>query len=93
MHKLDKCESEIPEAFERGDLKSAGLPKAELEKYKAAAKATMTKDRRVSIRLSVPDLMVIRARAMEEGIPCQTFIGGPLQLRNRAPGGKAIRLV
>jgi predicted DNA binding CopG/RHH family protein len=53
----------------------------------------MTKDRRVSIRLSVPDLMVIRARAMEEGIPCQTFIGGPLQLRNRAPGGKAIRLV
>ena len=45
---------------------------------KAAASATFIKERRINIRLSTPDLMDIQARALEEGLPYQTFIASVL---------------
>jgi predicted DNA binding CopG/RHH family protein len=77
MSNLDQYELEILEAFESGKLKSV-LSKAEIEKLKAAAKATATKDRRVNIRLSSFDLSDIQVRAMQEGIPYQTLIASVL---------------
>ena len=69
--------------------------KAELAKFKAAARATAIKDRRVNIRLSSADLSDIQAKALEEGIPYQTLIASVLhkyvtgRLTERpAPGGK-----
>ena len=38
----------------------------------------MSYDRRILIRLYLPDLMDIQARALEEGIPYQTFIASVL---------------
>ena len=71
-------EREIVEAFESGKLKSISPSKAELRKYKEAARATFIKNRRVNIRLSSPDLMDIQARALEEGVPYQTLIASVL---------------
>jgi len=71
-------EKGIVEAFERGKLKSISPSKAELRKYKQAARMTFIKNRRVNIRLSSPDLMDIQARALEEGVPYQTLIASVL---------------
>lgn len=78
MKKLDAYEEELLTAYEKGELKSASPSKADLTKFKAAATATFIKDRRINIRLSSPDLMDIQARALEEGIPYQTFIASVL---------------
>jgi hypothetical protein len=77
MKKLDAYEKKILAAYEAGELKSTAS-KAELATFKAAAAATFIKDKRINIRLSSPDLMDIQARALEEGIPYQTFIASVL---------------
>ncbi len=77
MPKIDTYEKEILSAYEKGKLKSVAT-KAELAKYRAAARATAIKDRRVNIRLSSGDLSDIQARALAEGIPYQTLIASVL---------------
>lgn len=75
--KIDHDESELLAAFEQGQLKSVAT-KSELANFKAAARATALKDRRVNIRLSSGDLSDIQVRALEEGIPYQTLIASVL---------------
>jgi predicted DNA binding CopG/RHH family protein len=77
VSKVDSYEMEILQAFEKGKLKSVAT-KSELERLKAAARATAIKDRRVNIRLSSIDLKDIQAKALEEGIPYQTLIASVL---------------
>jgi len=77
MSKLDPYELEVLGAYESGKLKpSAG--KSELERLRAAARATAIKDKRVNIRLSSVDLLDIQAKALEEGMPYQTLIASVL---------------
>jgi predicted DNA binding CopG/RHH family protein len=78
MKRLDKFEQDLLKAYESGAVKSISPSKSELAKFKAAASATFLKERRVNIRLSSPDLMDIQARALEEGLPYQTFIASVL---------------
>lgn len=78
MKNPDAFEKEILRTYETGKLKSTSPSKVALAKFKAAATATFIKDRRINIRLSSPDLMDIQARALEEGIPYQTFIASVL---------------
>lgn len=78
MKKLDAYEEELLTAYDQRALKTTSPSKADLTKFKAAATATFIKDRRINIRLSTPDLMDIQARALEEGIPYQTFIASVL---------------
>lgn len=77
MPKIDAYELEVLTAFEKGQLKSVAT-KAELTKFKAAARATAIKDRRVNIRLSSGDLSDIQVKALEEGVPYQTLIASVL---------------
>ena len=77
MPKIDEYEAEILGAYEAGKLKSVAT-KGELAKFKAAARATAIKDRRVNIRLSSGDLSDIQVRALEEGVPYQTLIASVL---------------
>ena len=73
MSDIDAYELEILKAFESGQLKSIAS-KSELAKFKAAARASAIKDKRVNIRLSSVDLTDIQVKAMEEGVPYQTLI-------------------
>lgn len=73
----DDSELDLLDAFEKGQLKSVAT-KGELAKFKAAARATAIKDRRVNIRLSSGDLSDIQVKALEEGIPYQTLIASVL---------------
>jgi predicted DNA binding CopG/RHH family protein len=77
MPKIDEYELEVLSAFEKGQLNSIAT-KAELAKFKAAARATAIKDRRVNIRLSSGDLNDIQVKALEEGVPYQTLIASVL---------------
>lgn len=77
MPKIDDYEREILDAFERDRLVSVAT-QAELARFKAAARATAIKDRRVNIRLSSSDLSDIQIRALEEGVPYQTLIASVL---------------
>ncbi len=77
MPKNDVYEKEVLGAYEKGQLKSVAT-KAELAKFKAAARATAVKDRRVNIRLSSSDLQDVQVKAMQEGVPYQTLIASVL---------------
>ena len=75
--KLDAYELEVLNAYESGQLKPIAS-KAELQRMRAAARATAIKDKRVNIRLSSIDLQDIQAKALEEGMPYQTLIASVL---------------
>ena len=77
MSKIEAYEREILTAFDKGNLKSIAT-KAELEKFRQAARATAVKDRRVNIRLSSIDLSDIQVKALEQGMPYQTLIASVL---------------
>jgi predicted DNA binding CopG/RHH family protein len=77
MPKTDAYETDILSAYEDGRLKSVAT-RAELAKFKSAARATAIKDRRVNIPLSTGDLQDIQAKALAEGLPYQTLIASVL---------------
>ena len=76
--KLNKQEKEIVESVERGEWRSVRGVKKQIKRYKEYAKATVRKDKRVNIRMSEKDLIRIRKKAMEEGLPYQTLISSVL---------------
>ena len=77
MSKIDAYELKVLKSFEKDELKSVAT-RGELERLKAAARATAIKDRRVNIRLSSIDLSDIQVKALEEGVPYQTLIASVL---------------
>jgi len=95
MKRPDPFEQELVEAYESGKLKSIAT-KSELDRLRAAARATATKDRRVNIRLTSGDLQDIQVKALEEGVPYQTLIASVLhkyvtgRFQERSPGGAPV---
>ncbi len=76
-NKLNKEEKEILESYEKDEWISVSKP-ASISKYKAAAKATFKKDKRVNIRISELDLELLQERALIEGLPYQTLMSSVL---------------
>ncbi len=77
MKYIDDEEKDIIESFENGEWVS----ESEIvdEKYALAAKATITKNKRINIRLTEKVYHAIQAKALEEGIPYQTLISSIIQ--------------
>lgn len=73
MSTVDDFEKEILDAYERGELRAVDTADVRA-RLREAARATGTKDRRVTIRLSSADLNELQARALQEGVPYQTLI-------------------
>ena len=73
-----KYEEDILNSFEKGEWQSVPNLKDELERYVSSAAATLSKDKRINIRLSSHDLEDIQMRAAEEGMPYQTLIASIL---------------
>jgi predicted DNA binding CopG/RHH family protein len=72
-----KYEEDILASFEKGEWQSVPNLKEEIARYAASA-ATLTKDKRINIRLSSRDLEDVQTRAAEEGMPYQTLIASVL---------------
>jgi len=76
-NKLSKAEKEILESYENDEWISVSRP-SDIVRYKAAAKATFKKDKRVNIRISELDLELLREKALIEGLPYQTLMSSVL---------------
>lgn len=76
--KLTRDEREIANSVERGQWRSTRDLRGERARYARYAKAALRKDRRINIRLASKDLEAIQKRAVEEGLPYQTFISSLL---------------
>ena len=76
--KLDKYESDVLQDYESGRLKKTGNFPVEKKRYETYARETLKKNRRINIRMSEYDLKAIQLKAMEEGVPYQTFISSVL---------------
>ena len=73
-HDLDAEERDILDRFERGELRPAPDAAREMEKAREAAHSSFKKTRRVNLRITERDYMLVHARAREEGIPYQTLL-------------------
>lgn len=75
---LDEQERDIQAAIEKNELVPVPNEEESKEMLVRAARATIAKNRHISIRLSEKDLMRLRAKALELGLPYQTLIGSIL---------------
>lgn len=72
--KLTKDEKEILDSFEKDEW----VPVTNLNKRKkelmAYARNTLRKDKRLNIRISERDLLELQKKAVNEGLPYQTYV-------------------
>ncbi|MCK6605169.1 MAG: hypothetical protein L6Q59_09760 [Ignavibacteriaceae bacterium] len=73
MKKRNEEEQLIYE-FENDEWLKVEEKTEEIARYRQIASATVTKNKRINIRLSEKDLEMLKIRAIEEGIPYQTLI-------------------
>ena len=78
MNDESLLEQEILASFERGEWKPIRNQKGEIARLRAAAEATLLKNKRVNIRISSRDLEGLQAKAAEEGVPYQTLMASVL---------------
>lgn len=71
--KHEEEELEILQAWEAGTLKPVSGMAEQVKAHRVAAEATFKKNQRLNIRISSRDLRNLQARALEEGVPYQTF--------------------
>lgn len=76
--KLQQDELELLASYEAEEWKSAKKLSKQKEQYRAYARATLRKDKRVNIRISEKDLLALQKRAVRQGIPYQTLISSVL---------------
>ena len=75
---IDEEEKDLAEALHRGEWRSVRNVKEEIGKHQQYARNTLLKDKRVNIRISSGDLEALQTKAVEEGLPYQTFIASVL---------------
>ncbi|GJQ60961.1 MAG: hypothetical protein SCALA702_00140 [Melioribacteraceae bacterium] len=72
MKYIDEEEKELMESFEKDEWQS--IEKKEHRKYIESAEMSVSKSKRINIRLTPRDLHAIQVKAIEEGVPYQTLI-------------------
>jgi predicted DNA binding CopG/RHH family protein len=70
---IDKDEMELAKSLETEEWVS-DLPKKDKNRYEEYARTSLTKQKRINIRMTERDLKKIQAKAIEEGIPYQSLI-------------------
>jgi predicted DNA binding CopG/RHH family protein len=74
-YELDKEEKEILGEFETGKTRRVKNVKEEKAKLEQSARATLQKTKNINIRLSEQDIFKLKSKALEEGLPYQTYLG------------------
>jgi len=70
---IDEYERELAKSLESDDWVS-DLSRNEKEQYEKYARNSLTKQKRINIRMTERDLKKIQAKAIEEGLPYQSLI-------------------
>ena len=71
---IDQEENDLMESIERDEWQPVKNLDQERRKAIEAARNTLKKEKRINLRLSQKDYHQIQIKAIEEGIPYQTFI-------------------
>ena len=71
---LDKKEEKILKDFNNNQFIKVANDKKEVKNLQKYATNTLNKTKNINIRLTEKDLHKIKVKAMEKGIPYQTFI-------------------
>lgn len=81
---LEPWEKEILNDIENGEF--IGSPDAEQEKEQvyALASSMLKKQKNINIRISEHDLLKIKSKALEEGLPYQTYLSSLIHKHIRA---------
>ena len=72
--RLSKEEKEILESFEKGEWTSAENLSERKKALAEYARNTLKKDKRLNIRISERDLLELQKKAVQEGLPYQTYV-------------------
>ncbi len=70
---IDKEEMELAKSLEAEEWVS-DLSKKQKKQYEEYARNSLTKQKRINIRMTERDLKKIQAKAVEEGLPYQSLI-------------------
>ncbi len=70
---LDEEEIEVSNSLETEEWVS-DLTKKQKRQYEEYARDSLTKQKRINIRMTARDLQKIQAKAIEEGVPYQSLI-------------------
>lgn len=70
---IDKDEMELAKSLETEEWVS-DLTRKEKKQYEQYARNSLTKQKRINIRMTERDLKKIQAKAVEEGVPYQSLI-------------------
>jgi predicted DNA binding CopG/RHH family protein len=89
MKYVDKEEKELIESYKKGEWKA--IKKNEHKKYLKAAQHSLSKNKRINIRLTHKDYHDIQLKAIEEGIPYQTLISSLIHKYNNGKLKSSIR--
>lgn len=81
MKYLDKEEKELIESYKKGEWKP--IKKKDQKVYVKAAKESISKSKRINIRLTSKDYHDIQVKAVVEGIPYQTLISSIIHKYNK----------
>ena len=81
--KLAKEEKIILKSAESGGFVSTRYKIKNITQYSKIAKATSAKNKTISIRISEIDLMKLKAKAAQEGMPYQTLISSSIHRLTR----------
>ena len=71
-------EKTLLDSVERGEWRTIPDSEQDAARYRAAARATLRKDKRINVRMSERDLIHLRKAALREGLPYQTLISSVL---------------
>lgn len=74
--RYDKEEKSVIDAYEKDMLQLVSPSKMEIEEIKRTARNTLTKDKRITIRLYDHDFKGIQKKTLEMGIPYHALISG-----------------
>ena len=77
-YELDKEEKAILRALEQGKLRRIPNFQREKKRYQGYAKAMLDKKKNINIRVSEYDLLKLKSRALEKGLPYQTLVSSVL---------------
>ena len=78
MKNLEKEEQKIIESYDKDEWQSVKDFKEEKKNYRRYARNTLLKNKRINIRISEKDLINLKAKSIEEGVPYQSLISSVL---------------
>ncbi len=73
-YQLSEDELKIKQSIENNEWRDIPSLEKEMARYKEAAKHTVSKNKRVNLRITTQDFYAAHIKAREEGIPYQTLL-------------------